>query len=185
MKIRYIFTMALLSLLLLAVIGCQPRKPAALKEPNVSLAGASMKVLEPPPPAGPPPGPPPPAKPGAPAPGKPAGPPGPPPGPPPTIQLRLTFKLDNPNDVSVKIQQLNYSVNGAGLPIPVKMGQLFTIDTEIPAKGSITREDTVEIVRAGPYIGLWELIKKVDRWSINGIALVVQEGFSYPFAVSK
>lgn len=85
----------------------------------------------------------------------------------------------------MRLQQLHYSVSGAGLSIPVKMGQLFTVDSKIPAKGSILREDTVEVVRAGPYAAMWELIKQVDRWTVNGVALIVQEGFSQPFSSSK
>jgi len=165
------------------LVGCQIRSqqpPAALTELNVSIVATQMKVPEPAAPPTQAPAPPP----GA-TPAKPGGPPaGPPPGPP-TISITITFKIDNPNDVDVKLQQFTYSVSGSGISIPVKMGQLLIIDSKIPAKGSILREDTIDITRAGPYAAMWDLIKQADKWSVNGVALVVQEGFSFPFAATK
>ncbi len=192
-NLRYV--LMIISVLLamsILLVGCQIRsqQPAALKELNVSIIATQMKVTEPaapPTPAPPTPAPAPPpgatqAKTGAPQAGSP--PAGPPPGPP-TISITITFKIDNPNDVDVKLQQFTYSVSGSGISIPVKMGQLLIIDSKIPAKGSIIREDTIDITRAGPYAAMWDLIKQADKWSVNGVALVVQEGFSFPFAATK
>lgn len=179
-KLRYVLmTISIFLAMSILLVGCQTRaqQPAALKELTISIVATQMKVMEPPAPPGPPPGAPP-AKPGAP-------PAGPPPGPPPTISLTITFKIDNPNEVDVKLQQFTYSVSGSGLSIPVKMGQLFTIDSKVPAKGSILREDTIDITRVGPYAAMWDLIKQADKWSVNGVALVVQEGFSFPFTATK
>ncbi|GEM_PF-5530865 len=182
-KSKYMIMTVLVFVAMSALLaGCQPgaQQPsagAALQELNISVVATQMKVTEPPAPA-PPPG-------GA-APAKPGGPPaGAPPGPPPTISVTLTFKIDNPNEVEVKLQQLIYSVSGSGISIPVKMGQMFTVESKIPPKGSILREDTIDIVRAGPYAAMWDLIKQVDKWSVNGVALIVQEGFSHPFATTK
>lgn len=179
-KLRYLL-MAILIFLAMSIllVSCQTTapQPAALKELNISLVATQMKVIEPQAPPAPPPGATQ-AKTGAP-------PAGPPPGPPPTISVTLSFKIENPNDVEVKLQQFNYSVSGSGLSIPVKMGQLLIIESKIPPKGSIFREDTIDITRAGPYAAMWDLIKQVDKWSVNGVALIVQEGFSHPFAASK
>lgn len=179
-KLRYVLmTISIFLAMSILLVGCQTRaqQPAALKDLNISIVATQMKVMEPTAPPAPPPGATQ-AKTGAP-------PAGPPPGPPPTISLTINFKIDNPNDVEVKLQQFNYSVSGAGLSIPVKMGQLFIIDSKIPPKGSIFREDIIEITRAGPYAAMWDLIKQVDKWSVNGVALIVQEGFAHPFAATK
>lgn len=150
-------------LLAVSLVGCQPtaQKPAELKELKVSIVGASFVEV------------------------------GPPQAPAPAGQVKLTFKVENPNNVEVKLQHIQYTLRGRvgpnDLPIPVSPSpaQLLVTDARVPANGSITVYDTVTIAKAGPFVPIWPQIQKVDKWSAAGVALVVKEGFAQPFNISQ
>lgn len=150
--------------LMLLLAGCQPATggtPVALKEVKITLAASSFTEVAPP---------------QAQAPGG---------------LVKLTFKIDNPNDVDVRLQYLQYTLRGtaAGQPLPVPVSpspaQLFVVDSVVPKNGSITVDDTVTITKAGPFVPLWPQIQKVDKWAAAGVALVVKEGLAYPFVASQ